>query len=102
MLDLFIGNESRPQEGANFPSQLFQNDGNGKFTDIAKAAGVTNDRYCKGVAAGDFDNDGDVDLYVSNFGPNRLYRNNGDGTFTDTAAEAGATLTNTTSDGSST
>ena len=88
-LDLFIGNESRPQEGANFPSQLFRNNGNGKFTDIAVAAGVTNDRYCKGVAAGDFDNDGDVDLYVSNFGPNRLYSNNGNGTFTDTAAAAG-------------
>ncbi|MFQ5495539.1 MAG: CRTAC1 family protein, partial [Phycisphaerae bacterium] len=61
--------------------------GDGTFTDIADTAGVTNDRYAKGVAAGDYDNDGDMDLYVSNHGENRLYRNNGDGTFTDVAAE---------------
>jgi tetratricopeptide (TPR) repeat protein len=82
-LDLYIGNE-------DFPSQLFVNDGSGSFQDIARQAGVTNDRYAKAVSWGDFDNDGHVDLYVSNYGSaNRLYRNNGDNTFTDVAAESG-------------
>jgi len=82
-LDLYIGNE-------DFPSQLFVSDGEGHFTDIAKKAGVTNDRYAKAVSWGDFNNDGYVDLYVSNYGSaNRLYRNNGDETFTDVAGELG-------------
>ncbi len=91
-LDLFIGNESRLRENSragDFPSQLFQNNGDGTFTDIARRAGVTNDRYAKGVTAGDYDNDGDLDLYVSNAGKNRLYRNNADGTFTDVADQLG-------------
>ncbi len=86
-LDLFVANESRPEEGRDYPAQLFRNNGDGTFTDVARQAGVTNDRYGKGVAVGDYDNDGDVDLYVSNVGPNRLYRNNGDLTFTDVAVE---------------
>ena len=52
---------------------------------MASAAGVTNDRLAKGVTAGDYDNDGDLDLYVSNIGGNRLYRN-------DTQRAAGAQL----------
>ncbi|MCP3980208.1 MAG: tetratricopeptide repeat protein [bacterium] len=91
-LDLYVCNESRkfdPVDPADFPSQLFVNDGKGKFTDVAARAGVTNDRYCKGVAAGDYDDDGDLDLYVSNVSDNRLYRNDGDGTFSDVAREAG-------------
>lgn len=91
-LDLYIGNESRHwEEGGDYPSQLFRNNGDGTFTDIASQAGVTNDSYCKGVAAGDMDNDGDIDLYLSNIGPNRLYVNNGDGTFTDAAPRLGLT-----------
>jgi hypothetical protein len=55
-------------------------------------AGVTNERWAKGAAWGDYDDDGRIDLYVSNMnGPNRLYRNNGDGTFTDVAPELGMT-----------
>ncbi len=96
-LDLFSCNESMPEtleDGAAFifPSQLFENDGSGVFTDVARQAGVTNMRYCKGSAWGDYDNDGDQDLYVSNYAyENRLYRNNGDGTFTDVAPELGMT-----------
>ena len=96
-LDLFSCNESMAEtqdEDAAliFPSQLFENDGSGVFTDVARQAGVTNMRYCKGSAWGDYDNDGDQDLYVSNYaGENRLYRNNGDGTFTDIASELGVT-----------
>jgi len=91
-LDLYVGNESRrawEKEAGDYPGQLFLNNGNGTFTDIAKRAGVTNDRYCKGVAAGDYDNDGDMDLYLSNSGPNRLFKNNGDLTFTDVTNTAG-------------
>ena len=91
-LDLFVGNESRieatPGQG-DHPCQLFQNDGTGRFTDIAPAAGVTNDRFCKGVTVGDYDNDGDLDLYVSNVGWNRLYRNDGGMSFTDVAVQSG-------------
>ena len=98
-LDLYVGNEGPlysarrsgrygSPEGAAYPSQLFRNDGDGTFTDVAEAAGTTNDRFAKGVAWGDFDDDGDPDLYVSNLGPNRLYRNDGDGTFTDVAEAA--------------
>jgi hypothetical protein len=93
-LDLYIGNESRlgmEPIGPDYPSQLFRNNGDGTFTDVAGAAGVANRRYAKGVTAGDYDNDGDVDLYVSNNGPNRLYRNNGDGTFIDVAESLGVT-----------
>jgi len=80
----------------NYPSQLFINQGDGTFADVAPAAGVTNDLFAKGAAGGDYDNDGDLDIFVSNyyqrdsqFGLNRLYRNNGDGTFTDLAEAAG-------------
>lgn len=90
-LDLFSCNESMREAGVEstalmFPSQLFRNDGEGRFEDVAQETGVQNWRYCKGSAWGDFDNDGYPDLYISNFGSeNRLYRNNGDGTFSDLA-----------------
>ncbi|MXY46876.1 MAG: CRTAC1 family protein, partial [Chloroflexi bacterium] len=96
-LDMFSCNESMREEGVEstalmFPSQLFRNDGSGHFEDVAQDAGVQNWRYCKGSAWGDYNNDGDADLYISNFGEdNRLYRNNGDGTFSDVAAELGIT-----------
>ncbi|MDX1747884.1 MAG: VCBS repeat-containing protein, partial [Halobacteriales archaeon] len=103
-LDLFVGNETAETETTNpqtlsggsaaYPSQLFRNEGDGSFTEIARLAGVTNDRYTKSVAWGDYDDDGDPDLYVSNIGPNRLYRNDGPGEdgivqFTDVAPELG-------------
>ena len=85
-LDLYVGNETTP--GTTAPCQLFRNDGDNGFIDIAISAGVTNDRFTKGISWGDFNNDRFPDLYVSNFrGKNRLYKNNGDGTFTDVAEE---------------
>ncbi|HED66699.1 MAG TPA: CRTAC1 family protein [Planctomycetes bacterium] len=85
-LDLYIGNEGTPNRP--HPGQLFRND-DGHFVDIAKAAGVANPYYAKGVAWGDYDEDRYPDLYVSNIGaPNRLYHNNGDGTFEDIAFKA--------------
>ncbi len=68
---------------------LYRNDGNFHFTDVTKEAGVGDVGHSLGVAAADYDNDGDIDLYVNNFGPNVLYRNNGNGTFTNVAKEAG-------------
>jgi hypothetical protein len=89
-LDLYIGNESSPLLQA--PCQLFENNGDGTFTDVAPEAGVANESFTKAVIWGDFDADRYPDLYVSNLaGPNRLYRNNGDGTFVDTAVQAGVT-----------
>lgn len=75
LLDLFVGNEDTS-------SQLFLNKGEAGFEDISHAAGVDRLSFAKGVAAGDYDNDGFTDLYVSNYdGPNILYRNNRDRTF---------------------
>src|SRR6202050_1880210 len=71
---------------------LFHNNHDGTFTNVAGAAGVTNDRWGFGVAVGDYDNDGWPDIYVSNFGKNRLYHNNHDGTFTDMGEKAGVQL----------
>ena len=85
LLDLFIVNESGP-------ALLFLNKGNGKFEDIALAAGVEGDgtSFSKGVAAADYDNDGYVDFYVSNLnGQNFLYHNNHNNTFTEVAYKAG-------------
>jgi len=89
-LDLYVGHEDSPRVVA--PSQLFRNDGDGTFTDVAASAGVLNNAYAKGVTWGDYDGDRWPDLYVSNIdGDNRLYRNRGDGTFEDVAKKLGVT-----------
>ena len=68
---------------------LYRNDGRWRFTDVSHEAGVADIGYGLGVAVGDYDNDGDQDLYLNNFGPNVMYRNNGDGTFTDATQPTG-------------
>ena len=68
---------------------LYRNDGGWKFTDVTKQAGVGHAGYGMGCTAADYDGDGHVDLYVTNYGPNVLYRNRGDGTFEDVTAKAG-------------
>lgn len=70
-------------------NRLYRNDGTGHFADVTEASGVGHRGYGVGVCVGDYDNDGWLDLYVTNFGANVLYRNNGDGTFTDHTTEAG-------------
>jgi hypothetical protein len=100
-LDLYVGAEGGEDLGAQLvgqdgtpqgpePAQLFRNDGDGTFTDVARDAGVENLRFAKGVVWGDYDGDRYPDLYVSNLGAeNRLYRNRGDGTFEDVALRLG-------------
>lgn len=70
---------------------LYRNNGDGTFTDVTDESGVGDTGYGHGCAVGDYNNDGQLDLYVTNYGTNRLYRNNGDGTFTDVAEIAGVT-----------
>src|SRR6185503_15790083 len=70
-------------------SQLFLSNRDGTFRDTARTAGVRNDRYAKGATAGDYDDDGDLDLFVSNIGKKRLYRNDGTARFEDVARAAG-------------
>jgi hypothetical protein len=78
-LDLFVGHEESP-------SALFRNQGDGTFVDVARKAGVDHNAFTKGAGWGDYDNDGRVDLYISNYGEeNLLYHNEGAGTFREVA-----------------
>lgn len=70
-------------------NRLYRNVGNWRFEDSTASAGVAGREYGMGVATGDYDGDGDIDLFVSNFGPDILFRNEGDGTFQDASADAG-------------
>jgi len=67
---------------------LYRNNGDGTFTDVTQKAGVGDTGYGVGCSAADYDGDGDLDLYVLNFGPNVFYQNNGDGTFTNSTKKA--------------
>ncbi len=70
-------------------NRLFENTGGGWFRDVTAGSGADVRGYGMGVAAGDYDGDGDTDLYVTNVGPNVLLRNDGAGPFTDVTAIAG-------------
>ncbi len=67
--------------GAN--NQLFRNNADGTFSEVAHQAGVDDRHWSMAAATVDWDSDGDTDIYLLNYGPNRFYRNNGDGTFSD-------------------
>jgi len=102
-LDVFVVQDgpldnASPGATPGYPtSRLFRNDltkgPDGKprlhFTDVTAQAGVGLRAYGMGVAVGDYDNDGDLDLFVTSFGADTLFRNNGDGTFTDVTKTAG-------------
>lgn len=75
-------------EGATYHA-LFHNEGDGTFKRVTRAAGITEPTYGQGCATADYDGDGFVDLYITNYGPNKLYRNRGDGTFEDVTEKTG-------------
>jgi hypothetical protein len=89
---LFVNSQAWPgDEKANekpATCALFANDGHGKFNDVSQEAGLDASLYGMGCAIGDFDNDGDPDVYLSAVGPNRLFRNDA-GKFVDITDEAG-------------
>jgi enediyne biosynthesis protein E4 len=68
---------------------LYKNNGNGTFTDVTASAGLASEIYGLGVSAADYDNDGNIDIFVSCLDQDRLYHNNGNGTFTDVAEKSG-------------
>lgn len=72
-----------------FWNRLYHQKPDGTFADVTELAGVKGNGYCFGVAAGDYDNDGFVDLYVTGYGGNIMYRNQGDGTFADVTSKLG-------------
>jgi hypothetical protein len=91
------GGELPGYEGPAPRSRLLRNDGPSRgqghegprFVDVTDRSGIDVAHYGCGAVAGDYDGDGDLDLYVTAFGPNQLFRNQGDGTFIDVTAEAG-------------
>jgi len=93
-LDLYLSNghevlpEARDQQrGSN---RLYRREADGRYTDVTTGSGLGDTGYGMGVAVGDVDNDGWVDVFVTNYGPDSLYLNNGDGSFTNATATAGA------------
>jgi hypothetical protein len=92
-MDVFFTNgASQPglkKSSAEFSNRLFRNNCNMTFTDVTEKVGVAGEGYSMGVAAGDFDNDGFPDIYVTGVNRNILYHNRGDGTFEDVTTKAG-------------
>ena len=96
-LDLYLANGRSGLIHNGDPNRLYRNNGDGTFTDVGASARVDDDGDSRGVAWGDYDNDGDLDLYVANSddaflvvnAPNRLYINNGPAGFTDIAGAVG-------------
>ena len=92
LLDIFLVNGSTLEgfpKGQEPTNHLYRNKGDGKFEDVTDRAGLRQSGWGQGVCAGDYDNDGHVDLFVTYWGQNRLYHNKGDGTFDDVTARAG-------------
>jgi len=93
--DIFFTNGAKLPElkktDPSFYNCLLRNKGKGQFEDVTRKAGVLGEQmdFSFGVAAGDYDNDGDTDLFICNAGPNVLYRNNQDGTFSDITKGSG-------------
>ena len=93
-LDIYLINGAPPPEEEmelkdRPTNRLYRNEGDGTFTDVTEQAGVADTTYGMGCSVADIDNDGDLDLYLTNFGADVFYRNEGDGTFTDVTEQAG-------------
>jgi enediyne biosynthesis protein E4 len=76
------------KSGKSFPA-LYHNNKDGTFTDVTQRAGLAVEMYGLGCAVGDYDNDGNVDIYITTVGANHLFRNLGNGRFADVTAKAG-------------
>jgi len=88
---LFVNGKSWPGQRSAGPATaaLYRNRGNGTFEDVTRGSGFDREIYGMGLAIGDYDNDGDPDVYLTALGPNLLLRNEGGGRFTDASATAG-------------
>ncbi len=90
--DIYLvnGSSRNLQKAGQVPHDyLLRNNGDGTFTDVTEQARLGDTEWGGGSAVGDYNNDGFLDLFVTNYGPNKLYRNNGDGTFRDVSKAAG-------------
>ncbi len=85
----FVNGRDRYNRGIELRNALYRNNGDFTFTDVTAKAGVPGTAYGIGCVAGDYDNDGAVDLYVTQYGKNVLYRNAGNGSFADVTEKAG-------------
>ena len=92
-LDIFFANGANirtlQKDSPKYRNRLFENDGSGHFRDVTEKAGLAGTGFDVGVAVGDYDNDGNEDIFVAGVYRNTLYQNNGDGTFSDVTARAG-------------
>ena len=91
-LDIFLLNGSRLEgfeKGKEPTNRLYKNNRDGTFTDVTRQAGLVHSGWANGVCIGDYDNDGNDDLFITYWGKNVLYHNNGDGTFKDVTDTAG-------------
>jgi enediyne biosynthesis protein E4 len=91
-LDIFQVNGTTLEgfpKGEEPTNHLYRNRGDGTFEDVTAKAGLAQGGWGQGVCAGDYDNDGNIDIFVSYWGQNRLYHNRGDGTFEDVSLKAG-------------
>ena len=89
-LDIFVLNGTRfAGAPAGTTNRLYKNNRDGTFTDVTEKAGLVRTGWASAVCAGDFNNNGFPDLFITYWGQNVLYRNNGDGTFSDVTQEAG-------------
>jgi len=92
LLDIFLVNGTRldglPKD-ATPTNNLYRNNGDGTFQNVTAKAGLTRSGWGQSASVGDYDNDGDTDLFISGYGKNSLYRNNGDGTFADVSEKSG-------------
>ena len=89
-MDVFVlGGQTLEGKPAGASNRLYKNNRDGTFTDVTQKAGLWDCGWAVGVCVGDYNNDGNEDLFITYYGQNKLYRNNGDGTFSDVTAKAG-------------
>src|SRR5262245_40137861 len=101
LLDIYFASDTllplgQAEEG---PNRLYKTLGNNRFQDVTEKSGLGYRGFCHGIIAGDIDNDGDVDVFLCNYGSNVLYLNNGNGTFKDISKSAGIDAPNWSSGG---